>query len=81
MAYTKKNETESSQTNSVENKDVSEAKSEKKKFSPDEMITCISITPGEMFYIGKKSQTLYTFANINDTVEIEFRDLIGRAHV
>lgn len=75
MAYTKKNETESSQTNSVENKDVSEAKSEKKKFSPDEMITCISITPGEMFYIGKKSQTLYTFANINDTVEIEFRDL------
>lgn len=48
---------------------------EKKKFNPTDMIPCVSITAGEMFYIGSKSQTLYTFANIDDTVEIEFRDL------
>lgn len=50
-------------------------KPEKKKFNPKEMIPCVSITPGEMFYLGKKSDTLYTFANMDDVVEIEFRDL------
>ena len=52
-----------------------ENKAEKRKFSPKEMISCVSITPGEMFYLGKKSETLYTFANMDDVVEIEFRDL------
>lgn len=59
------------------NKDVinNEVKKEKKKFSPKELIPCVSITPGEMFYMGKKSEQLYTFATMDDVVEIEFRDL------
>lgn len=59
------------------NKDITnnEVKKEKKKFSPKELIPCVSITPGEMFYMGKKSEQLYTFATMDDVVEIEFRDL------
>ena len=69
MAYTKKTVTES--TENV----VNVEKIEKKKFKADDLIPCVSITPGEMFWVGKKSDTLYTFADIDDTVEIEFRDL------
>lgn len=68
MAYTKKTVTENDVTKETE-------KVEKKKFKSDEMIPCVSITPGEMFYVGNKSNTLYTFADIDDVVEIEFRDL------
>ena len=68
MAYTKKIVAENDVTKETE-------KVEKKKFKSDEMIPCVSITPGEMFYVGNKSNTLYTFADIDDVVEIEFRDL------
>ena len=68
MAYTKKTVAENDVTKETE-------KVEKKKFKSDEMIPCVSITPGEMFYVGNKSNTLYTFADIDDVVEIEFRDL------
>lgn len=68
MSYTKKEVN----NDSVE---TTEVKAEKKKFKPTDMIPCVSITPGEMFYIGMKSGTLYTFAGIDDIVEIEFRDL------
>lgn len=87
MAYTKKNSTktiDNSDINVV--KEVTEQveevieqkvtnKVEKKKFSQTDMIPCVSITAGELFYVGNKSQTLYTFADINDVQEIEFRDL------
>lgn len=68
MAYQKKN-VETAQTETVTEK------KEKKKFTPTEKIPCISITAGELFYEGDKSKTLYTFADIDDVVEIEFRDL------
>lgn len=68
MAYTKKEVV----SETVEN---TETKPEKRKFKPTDMIPCVSITPGEMFYDGTKSNTLYTFADIDDVVEIEFRDL------
>lgn len=71
MAYVKKN------TSSAKAQPVTEKaeKVEKKKFSPEDLIPCVSITPGEMFVMGQKSKNLYTFANIDDIVEIEFRDL------
>lgn len=53
--------------------------SNKKKFKPEDLIPCVSITPGEMFIIGKKSEKLYSFADIDDVVEIEFRDLDNMA--
>ena len=73
MAYTKKNIVVENTTPIVTN--TEEVKVEKKKFNPKDLIPCVSITPGEMFYVGKKSEDLYTFADIDDVVEIEFRDL------
>ena len=72
MAYTKKTTTKAVENT---NTDVAEKKSEKKKFEPTEMIPCVSLTAGELFYVGLKSDTLYTFADIDDVQEIEFRDL------
>jgi len=69
MAYVKK----ADKTNGTEVKE--EVVKKKKKFAPEELIPCVSITPGQLFFSGKKSGTLYTFADIDDVVEIEFRDL------
>lgn len=70
MPYQKK-------TTKVENNSEAntEVKVEKKKFSANDLIPCVSITPGEMFFVGNKSKDLYTFADVDDVVEIEFRDL------
>lgn len=48
---------------------------EKKTFASTDLIPCVSITAGELFYIGSKTDTLYTFADINDTQDIQFQDL------
>lgn len=69
MAYVKKNTAVNKVT------PTAEAVEKKRKFSPEDLIPCISITPGELFVEGQKSKNLYTFANIDDIVEIEFRDL------
>ena len=47
----------------------------KRKFEDTDLIPCVSITPGEMFMVGEKSKTLYTWADIEDVVEVEYRDL------
>ena len=76
MAY---KETVSDSITNTDNVDTIESepviKEKKKKFSPTEMIPCISITAGELFYEGHKTKNLYTFADIDDVVEIEFKDL------
>lgn len=63
--------------------DVEEVKSASKKpvvkssrkFAPDDMITCRSVTYGELLLTGVKSKLLYTWANYNDTTEVEYQDL------
>lgn len=63
--------------------DVEEVKSTSKKpvvksfrkFAPDDMITCRSVTYGELLLTGVKSKLLYTWANYNDTTEVEYQDL------
>ena len=80
MAYTKKKvaDATTSETETVVEKEetIKESTStKKKKFDNEDKIPCISITPGEMFFIGEKSDTLYTFADADDVVEIEYRDL------
>lgn len=47
----------------------------KKTFSDTDLIPCVSITPGELFVVGDKSKNLYTFADNDYLVEIEYRDL------
>lgn len=46
-----------------------------KKYAPDELIPCRSITYGELLLTGTKSKMLYTWANYGDITEMEFQDL------
>jgi hypothetical protein len=39
------------------------------------MITCRSITYGELLLTGTKSKLLYSWANYGDTTEVEYQDL------
>ena len=70
--------------NTVENENidvVEETKVKKtitksvRKFAPDDMIPCRSITYGELLLTGAKSKLLYTWANYDDVTEMEFQDL------
>lgn len=46
-----------------------------KKYAPGDMISCRSITYGELLLTGTKSKMLYTWANYGDVTEMEFQDL------
>lgn len=52
-----------------------EAKKEKRTFEPEELIPCVSVTPGELFMVGYKSHNLYSWADTDDVIGVEFRDL------
>ena len=52
-----------------------EPKKTPRKYAPDEMITCRSITYGELLLTGTKSKLLYSWANYGDTTEVEYQDL------
>lgn len=57
---------------------TAESKTTKKavrKFEPDDLIVCRSITFGELLLTGKKSKLLYSWANYGDTTEVEYQDL------
>lgn len=46
-----------------------------KKYAPNDRIECRSVTGGELILIGQKSQLQYTWADYNDTTEVEYQDL------
>lgn len=46
-----------------------------KKYAPDELVPCRSVTYGELLLTGTKSKMLYTWANYGDITEMEFQDL------
>lgn len=46
-----------------------------RKYAPDDLITCRSITYGELLLTGRKSKLLYSWSNYNDTTEVEYQDL------
>ena len=52
-----------------------EVKKAPRKYAPDDMITCRSVTFGELLMTGKKSGLLYSWANHGDTTEVEYQDL------
>lgn len=56
-------------------KKATEVKESKKKFAPSDLIPCVSITPGELFVVGDKTKILYTWADADDVIEIEYQDL------
>lgn len=59
----------------VETKKINASVKAPKKYAPDEMIPCRSITYGELLLTGTKSKILYTWANYGDITEMEFQDL------
>jgi hypothetical protein len=63
------------EVNSEEIEVVKETKKTPRKYAPDDMITCRSVTFGELLMTGKKSGLLYSWANHGDTTEVEFQDL------
>ena len=46
-----------------------------KKFAPNDLIECRSVTGGELVLIGQKSQLQYTWADYGDTAWVEYQDL------
>ena len=54
---------------------TSEEQAEPRRFKKDDMISCRSVTYGELLFPGKKSQLLYTWADCGDTTEVEYQDL------
>ena len=56
-------------------KKVTPAKKTPKKYAPNDRIECRSVTGGELFLVGPKSQLLYTWEDYNDTTFVEYQDL------
>ena len=46
-----------------------------KKYAPEDLIPCRSITYGELLLTAPKSKLLYSWSNYGDITEIEFQDL------
>lgn len=61
----------------TEEVEVAQAASTKtvRKFGPEDMIPCRSITYGELLLTGAKSKLLYTWSNYGDVTEVYFQDL------
>ena len=51
------------------------AKKTVKKYSPDDLIECRSVTGGELILIGDKSKLQYTWSDFGDTAWVEYQDL------
>ena len=48
-----------------------------KEYHGDDLISCRSITNGELLYVGKKSGTLYRWSAYGDTSEVEYQDILA----
>lgn len=59
----------------VISEEVEVAKKATRKYAPNDMISCRSVTFGELLMTGKKSGLLYSWANHGDTTEVEYQDL------
>lgn len=58
-----------------EEKKIEERKVEKKKFNPEDGISCRSVTVGDLWYEGTKSHNVYNWVDYGDENEVEYRDL------
>ena len=75
MATKKSNETEIVAEEMATKSESKQSVKTVRKFAPDDRITCRSVTFGELLLTGVKSKLLYTWANYDDTTEVEFQDL------
>lgn len=54
---------------------VSAPKKVRIKHDPDEFISCRSVTKGELIYVGRKTDTQYSWADYGDEYPVEYQDL------
>lgn len=48
-----------------------------RKFAPDDMIMCRSITHGELIFAGRKTQMHYYWDGVGDVVPVAYADLLA----
>lgn len=48
-----------------------------KKYAPDDLIECRSITGGQLVLIGPKTKFQYTWEDYNDIAHVEYQDLLA----
>lgn len=61
--------------NTEQSKKATPAQTPKKKFAPNDLIECRSVTGGELILVGQKSQLQYDWADYGDTAWVEYQDL------
>ena len=66
---------ETTVTENIESVEQEVKKPIPRKYAPDDLIPCRSITYGELLMTGTKSKLMYVWANYNDVTEVEFQDL------
>lgn len=52
-------------------------KKEEKVFTKDDLITCRSITAGQLLFVGKKSKDRYSWEDIGDVQDVPYEDIIS----
>ena len=72
---TKKEATVTENIESVEQEAKHPVIKASRKYAPDDLIPCRSVTYGELLMTGAKSKLMYVWANYNDVTEVEFQDL------
>lgn len=75
MAYTKKVNNVTNNTN-VTDEEVKEDVKNERKFEQDDSIPCRSMVSGGLYITGYRSKIPYTWADYGDVVDVEYRDLI-----
>ena len=58
-----------------QSKKAAPVKKTPKKYAPNDLIECRSVTGGELILVGQKSQLQYTWADYNDVTYVEYQDL------
>ena len=78
---TRKNNVKEQAQNITESVSMSKAVAKKKR-DPSEPVDCVSITAGELGMTGIKSGINYRWAELGDTTEVEYQDIIAaiRSH-
>ena len=54
-----------------------ETQTQKKKFASDDRIPCKAVLTGKTHLLGKRTNMIYTFLGRNDTIGIEYQDLVA----
>lgn len=51
-----------------------------KEYAPEDTVRVMSVTPGELFFTGKKSGINYSWSGYGDTALVEYQDLLSELY-